>query len=451
MTLGEEDLKAPTQFRSRVEAGADIAVSPREDQVRAQLALILSSPIFSRSWRYPAFLEFVVEQTILDQHSNLKERIIGMKVFKRSSDYDTNEDPVVRVTAGEVRRRLAQYYQSNPDADVLISLPIGSYIPEFRLFENNKLDHADQITKIAPLLTFGVDELELEEEGTVHPATDWTAVPLQPEPLESPQGVRPRPKKLVVAGTVGLVLVGFILGFSIQQRFRRQPPKTALQQFWQPFGQLEHPALIVVGSVPALKNSSVQEDPEDLAHRVSTVDIIALDDADAVTRIVSEINKTAPSGRLQLSTHTTLQNLRNGPVVLVGAFDNAWTERVISTTPFRFFAPPGKLVVGIVDGNHPETKWMVDFTQSALAPRMDYAVVARLHDPMIDEDIIIAAGVGGAATSAAADFITNERYIDALVRSLPNNWSQRNVEVVIETQVIDGEPGKPIVLRTSIW
>ena len=84
--------------------------SAGHDEVRGQLDRILSSAVFGTSKRYPAFLRFVVETT-LDGHSEcLKERTIGVEVFNRSADYDTNSDHVVRSAAGEVRRRLAQYY-----------------------------------------------------------------------------------------------------------------------------------------------------------------------------------------------------------------------------------------------------------------------------------------------------------------------------------------------------
>ena len=79
--------------------------------VRRQLERLLANPAFKNSKRYPALLRFVVER-VLDGHMDaLKERTLGIEVFHRDPDYDTNQDPVVRTTAVEVRKRLAQYYQ----------------------------------------------------------------------------------------------------------------------------------------------------------------------------------------------------------------------------------------------------------------------------------------------------------------------------------------------------
>lgn len=100
--------------------------------VRRQLERLLAHPLFSNSKRYPALLAHTVEQTLQGNASELKERSIGIEVFNRSPTYDANADPVVRITAGEVRKRLVQYYyDSSHDGELVIELPIGSYVPIF--------------------------------------------------------------------------------------------------------------------------------------------------------------------------------------------------------------------------------------------------------------------------------------------------------------------------------
>ena len=93
---------------------------------------ILASPFFRTSQRCSHMLRYIVEQFMLDPSVRLKERTIGIEVFKRSCDYDTANDPVVRTTAGEIRKRLTQYYAEHAEAPVLIHLPAGSYLPAIR-------------------------------------------------------------------------------------------------------------------------------------------------------------------------------------------------------------------------------------------------------------------------------------------------------------------------------
>lgn len=101
--------------------------------VRAQLERLLVHPLFANSKRYPALLAYVAEQTLLGNASELKERSIGIEVFGRSPSYDANADPIVRITAGEVRKRLSQYYyDASHEGELVVELPIGSYVPVFR-------------------------------------------------------------------------------------------------------------------------------------------------------------------------------------------------------------------------------------------------------------------------------------------------------------------------------
>src|ERR1700736_4317538 len=102
--------------------------------IQAQLERILANPLFKNSKRYPTLLRYVVERTLDGHPGELKERTLGIEVFGREPDYDTNLDPVVRTTAAEIRKRLAQYYQDpSHEGQLRIDLPLGSYAPEFRL------------------------------------------------------------------------------------------------------------------------------------------------------------------------------------------------------------------------------------------------------------------------------------------------------------------------------
>src|ERR1700728_2041484 len=101
--------------------------------IHEQLERLLVNPHFSHSRRFPSFLRFVVEQTLSGQMDLLKERTLGIEIFGRDPDYDTSSDPIVRVTAAEIRKRIAQYYQEpGHENELRISLPAGSYVPQFR-------------------------------------------------------------------------------------------------------------------------------------------------------------------------------------------------------------------------------------------------------------------------------------------------------------------------------
>jgi hypothetical protein len=102
--------------------------------IYAQLEKISAHSAFKSSRRCLAFLRYVVDHQLRGDAQLLKERTIGIEVFGRDADYDTNDEPVVRTTASEVRKRIAQYYHElGHETEIRIELPLGSYHPEFHL------------------------------------------------------------------------------------------------------------------------------------------------------------------------------------------------------------------------------------------------------------------------------------------------------------------------------
>jgi hypothetical protein len=108
--------------------------------VQQQLDRLLVNHHFSHSRRFPSFLRFTIEHTLSGQTDSLKERTLGIEIFGRPADYDTASDPIVRVTAAEIRKRIAQYYQEpGHENELRISLPSGSYIPHFSWPASNEV------------------------------------------------------------------------------------------------------------------------------------------------------------------------------------------------------------------------------------------------------------------------------------------------------------------------
>ena len=113
--------------------GAELNESRRQ-AVRAELNRLAESPAFRTSKRCREFLEYIVEHTITGPSGSLKERSIGVALFQLPQDFDTGQHTTVRVTANEVRKRLAQHYLAENGSyhPVRIDLPPGSYSAEFR-------------------------------------------------------------------------------------------------------------------------------------------------------------------------------------------------------------------------------------------------------------------------------------------------------------------------------
>jgi TolB-like protein/Tfp pilus assembly protein PilF len=112
----------------------DVQTHPRnalsQDLIEAQLARILASSQFSGAGRLSSFLEFVVRKTLGGHSGQIKEYTVGTEVFGRPENFDPRLDTIVRVQAGNLRRRLVDYYANGGASDrVVIELPRGSYVP----------------------------------------------------------------------------------------------------------------------------------------------------------------------------------------------------------------------------------------------------------------------------------------------------------------------------------
>jgi len=101
-------------------------------QILAHLEDLLESQAFAGSRRRQAFLRYVVEETLAGRGSAIKETNIAVDVFGRSNDFDAQTASIVRVTAAEVRKRIAQAYEAGLRGNLHIDLPLGGYQPTFQ-------------------------------------------------------------------------------------------------------------------------------------------------------------------------------------------------------------------------------------------------------------------------------------------------------------------------------
>ena len=105
---------------------------PGQAAVRRELQSILQSTTFAHSERLRNFLRFTVESTIDNRGCNLKEYTIGLEVYGKDSSFDPRIDPIVRVDACRLRKKLLEYYSKEGSNDALvIHLRTGTYVPEF--------------------------------------------------------------------------------------------------------------------------------------------------------------------------------------------------------------------------------------------------------------------------------------------------------------------------------
>jgi hypothetical protein len=450
--VGASGMPASRPSRATLEPWVPQSLTDRE-AILSQLELLLVHPLFSQSKRYPALLRFVVEQTLDGNADQVKERSIGMEVFGRSPGYDANADPVVRVTAGEIRKRLAQYYYDPTHADeIRIELPTGSYVPVFQRTVEN----------VEPLVALPAP-----------PPAPQSPELVQPQPAagaESPQAAQNQPIVHHVAHpllTLLLVFITLLLGLAGGYWYRQYrqsripvpiPADQAVDDFWQPM--TAGPATVTFCLGEPARDSSGDTDPaqtikhpklaEPLYFRLRQSGLFALADVITLTRMTDVLERQKKSFRVSAASEAGFSQLREGPAVLIGAFDNLWTMRLTRDLRFGFDSIDGNAF--IVDRrSSTKTTWFTawDLPYEKLA--RDYAIVARYRDSLTGQPVVIAAGISEEGTEAAGELISNAADLDSLLQKAPSNWRNMNMEAVIETQVIDGHSGPPQVRAVEFW
>ena len=99
------------------------------DAARNHLQRVLASAAFARSRRHCGLLSYLLEQALRRPGAASKEAVIAVEVFGReASEYDARLDPIVRIEAGRLRRRLRDYYAGYGDgASIRFDVPPGAY------------------------------------------------------------------------------------------------------------------------------------------------------------------------------------------------------------------------------------------------------------------------------------------------------------------------------------
>jgi hypothetical protein len=416
----------------------------RAELVMAELERILHSRFFRNAVRSRQFLEFVVQHAVAGHSEELKERSIGTGVFHRAPGYATGDDPVVRVQAGEVRRRLEQYYQEERDpSPVRIELPVGSYAPLIRWTDSD----AAAIERAAdlPLVTS-----------------------LQPPPLK--RRFRMWMLLPVVLGLLLLLAAAFVFNL------RSLHPKTLAEQFWAPAFATPQPVLICVAKPvvyrpsralydkyarnhPGTFTTEVERSNQSLLlpdnEKVEWSQIlrypdygVAVGDAYSAVSISGLLGQMGKPSQVRIGTNHSFEDLRNSPDVIIGAFNNKWTMQMSPGLHFAFVEEEGenRIREQLPNGRF----WRADLRDSE-SFGVDYAIVARLLDSKTGQFTVIAAGLTSSGTQAAGEFVSNRDILEKALRSAPADWQKKNLELVVETTVTDSTPGPPQLIAAYAW
>lgn len=409
--------------------------------VLQELENLLSSKSFKHAERCKQFLRFVVLNKLDGHTERLKERTIGTEVFQRPPGYATGEDPVVRVQAGEVRRRLEQYYQELPQSlQLRIELPVGSYSPVFHWEPGSGKKEALAPAKASEMSSVSRPKLRLK-------TVSFASLAL-----------------LAIIGSAAL----------IHSLLRASDSNTALEQFWGPAIASRQPILICLanasdrpadtnppppsqapsdkteGAAKAVHASLALIPGENTDNSTSSVspEIVPAADASVAFDLSGLFGKLNRTTQLRIGTAATYEDLRNFPAAVIGGFNNKWTMQLVSNLHFAFLWANGQYMIREqVPGGRVWT--------SRLGPNgetvEDFAIVSRLIDSKTGQFTVTVAGIGPRGTEAAGEFVSSSRDMEDGLARAPAGWQNRDLEVLLQTTVTDSVAGPPHVIGIFAW
>jgi hypothetical protein len=251
----------------------------------------------------------------------------------------------------------------------------------------------------------------------------------------------------------GLLLVGLTYLWQAVHR-------SAFNFFWQPVLTTSDPVFLCIGD--QLQESGFAfRDPAEPARQVwmnddlkkNSYTTVAIDDLNAIVKVAAILQSRGKQYTIKGQGATTLSDLRSGPAIFIGAFDNAWTLRVTNSLRYHFSSDAAMTQFRIVDSMNPaQSRWLVNrSSQMATGTYHDYAIVARFTDSDTDKSAVVVAGIGRCATLAAGEFLTNTGDLAQLELEARAAGDKKNLELVLSTQVIDGQPGSPKMEAVYFW
>jgi hypothetical protein len=435
---------------------SQITLSPSPEEQYSQTARIdealrqvLSSAPFHGSTQCRTLLRYIVENCLKGDEDVLKERTIGIEVFGRRPDYNTAEDPIVRARVGEVRKRLAQYYQSQEAqvARVQILIPPGSYRPTFVFHTDTNHDSKNRSEEDHPQMVTSL-------AGNEHQRR-WAGSPI------------PRLSRAARRLAWGIAITAVCALASVVWIAVAATARTELDFFWEPIIESKKPVLIYTGTntvyTPSAESIGQPPGAQELPGTEDAIipfakgqiltdkdltlvknDLVPVGDILANVDVATLLTLHHRSFDFRSGSDTSFIDLRKSPMVLIGAYNNHWTMDVTQNLTFYFDRGHN-----IREHGGQGRVWPIRYGADGKVSD-DYAIVSRLLNSETEGPVIVIAGIQSFGTRAAGEFVTDLGQLKKL-RLGKESWHQTHFQLVLHTTVINGVPSSADVVASRFW
>jgi hypothetical protein len=377
------------------------------DDQRWQLALrIAASGSMGRSRLLSDFLLYIVECSIQGRHGEITEQQIGVAVFGRAEDYNSNDDNIVRSYARKLRKRIDDYYVMEGREEILrLEIPRGGYTPIFTDYVSAAAISPESSREVEPL----------EEDATDEPARTV--------------GITPRLS--FTPGMLVVLLLGVLLGVGAtllkQSRIFVSPAEAASHSLWAELFTANRDTFIVPSDAGLVIMQRLVDRPVPLSNYVNGTyrTLLKADDLPNAAEILKLSNRRYTSvvdldlaahlaqlrevvpGRMLLryARDLRMDDLRTVNAILIGSDEsNPWLQLFGPQLQLAFkYEPNSNRPSGFVNPS-PRPGESELYTTNGQEDRT-FGIIAYRPNLAGTGHVLIVAGLNTAGTQAAASFL----------------------------------------------
>jgi hypothetical protein len=429
-----------------------VPIAPAE--VCQTLESIFKSRYFIHAPKKQKFLQLICDYYLNGNAGELNEYLIGCEVFERGDGYNPAADPIVRVGAHDIRKKLELYYQNEGAADPLrLIVPLGSYEPVFvrQTLSVPAVPATPSLsTAPAPANVLSLEASPEEGDSEAPAGSSFAAIPVQ-------SGEKSAPRWFWAAGAMLLLLVGAVVGLlwlnrglqqQVAQAVLTQPKGQAVNSpVWQLFLNDNAPTLLILSN-PIVYRSANESDPQ-----VATENGVALSAeqsrvlnnaagnrmpmlADRTVRLIPAFNMYTGIGEaigayqlaalLQAAGEPTLlkQSRSIGPedfkqydtILLGSVYSNQWSKPL--SLKENFVYTPHATIQNLEPHPGEARDYKPVFDRHSGILLEDYALISVTPGVSGAHTVMTLAGLYSEGTQAAAEFVTSLNTLQELAQRL---------------------------------
>jgi hypothetical protein len=374
-------------------------------------------------------LRYLAKHALDHPGSPIKEYQIATEIFGRSDDFDPQLDSMVRVQAGRLRGKLAEYYNSDGVEDpILVELPKGTYVLSFH----------HRVPNSAKQHSVPMAESESNGERPRHGSRNWVIAAVSLALL------------LVASAAVILLLVANRNSAHAGVAHDGDVAPAAFRVFWNGFvsGQ-EEPWVIFSNAAfvgrpeTGMRYYDNSRDKGSLImdHYTGVGEVLAVHELDRVFDLLHR------QIRVKRGSLFSLDDAKNNNLIFIGSpSENLTLLEIPGTHEFVF----QRMTSGARKGDqaiinvHPQPGEAKEFyaTPGNVPLTEDYAVIGRVRGLSPGQAVLILAGSTTMGTQAAVEFVCRQNSVEELLLRLPvsENGQLKPFEAVIRVKVTRGVP-----------